>query len=244
MFRMPEFLAPQLGSVADLVRSGRRGLHHEDLSYVVAIDGAVSVGKSTTAHMLAALLGVPPDALVVHVASTDGYLYPNSVLTARGLLMRKGFPESYDVDALVALVQSVRDGDAELRVRVYSHERYDVLDAPEVFARPQVLVLEGLHTTTTLAGVADLTVYVDAAESDIVRWYEERFVELAASARTGFYARFAGLPETELLGIARDVWDAINAPNLHEYILPGRDRADVVITKGPDHAVTHVTLRE
>ena len=209
---------------------------------LVVIDGAVSVGKSTTAAMLADLLDVPPDALDVRVVSTDGFLYPNQILDTRGLTMRKGFPESYDHDALAALVASVRAGAPELRVPIYSHETYDVLDERQVFACPQVLVLEGVHTML-LADTVDLTVYVDAAEADIQRWYAERFVELAARG-AGFYAQFSLWPESQVLDFAHGVWDSINGPNLHEFILPGRDRADVVVTKGPDHGVVDVTLRE
>jgi type I pantothenate kinase len=237
---VPSPLAPELSSVAEVVRTRRA--HVERGATLVVIDGAVSVGKSTTAAMLASALDVPPDALDVRVVSTDGFLFPNRVLDVRGLTMRKGFPESYDHDALAALVTSVRAGDHEVRVPTYSHETYDVLDERQVFACPQVLVLEGLHTMG-LAGTVDLAVYVDAAEPDIERWYTERFVELA-TAGTGFYAQFSSWPESQLLDFAHGVWDSINGPNLHEFILPGRDRADVVITKGPDHGIVDVMLRE
>ena len=243
MIGVPELPADPLTSLADLVRARRDAHPSADHSFVVTIDGAVSVGKSTTASMLASLLAAPPDALVVHTASTDGYLYANAVLAARGLTMHKGFPDSYDREALLALLQSVRAGAPELHVRVYSHETYDVLEEPEVFARPQVLVLEGLHTTTFLHGVADLTVYVDADESDIERWYVERFVALVQDATDGFYARFRGWGDDDLTAFAGEVWDSINAPNLRENILPGRARADVVLTKGPDHAVTDLRLQ-
>jgi len=159
---MPESEVATLSSLAALVRARRAARPSPDHSYVVAIDGAVSVGKSTTASMLAVMLEAPPEQLVVRTASTDGYLYTNAVLETRGLAMHKGFPDSYDRDGLLALIASVRAGDAELHVRVYSHETYDVLERPEVFERPDVLGLEGLHTTTFLHGVADLTVYVDA----------------------------------------------------------------------------------
>jgi type I pantothenate kinase len=238
--RVPSSVAPELSSVADIVRARRARLERDAL--LVVIDGAVSVGKSTTAAMLADLLDGPPDPLEVRVVSTDGFLFPNRILDARGLTMRKGFPESYDHDALAALVTTVRAGGPELGVPVYSHETYDVLDELQVFACPQVLVLEGVHTML-LADTVDLTVYVDAAEADIQRWFAERFVELAA-AGTGFYAQFSSWPEAQLLDFARGVWDSINGPNLHEFILPGRDRADVVVTKGPDHGLVAVTLRD
>lgn len=237
---MSSSVAPELSSVAGVVRTRRARV--EPGAALVAIDGAVSVGKSTTAALLAELLEVPPDALDVRVVSTDGFLYPNRVLDAHGLTMRKGFPESYDHDALASFVTTVRAGAPELRVPVYSHETYDVLGEPQIFPSPQVLVLEGVHTML-LADTVDLAVYVDATEADIERWYVERFVELAANG-TGFYARFSSWPEPQLVDFAHDVWDQINGPNLHEFILPGRERADVVITKGPDHGVVDVTLRE
>jgi type I pantothenate kinase len=239
---VPSPLTPGLSSVAQVVRARRGGVTGDSRTFVVTIDGAVAVGKSRTAAMLAELLEALPDVLDVRVVSTDGFLLPNRVLDARGLTMRKGFPESYDHDALAALVLGVRSGDAELSVPVYSHETYDVLDAPEVFAAPKVLVLEGLHTTL-LSGTVDLTVYVDADENDVERWYAERFVELASTG-TGFYRQFSGWPDQQLLEFAHGVWAQINGPNLREFILPGRRLADVVVTKGPDHAVTAVTLRE
>jgi type I pantothenate kinase len=138
----------------------------------------------------------------------------------------------------------VRAGDPELRVPVYSHETYDVLDEPDAFARPQVLVLEGLHTARLAGtGSVDLTTYVDADVDDVARWYVERFLELTASP-VGFYTAFAGWSLDRREDLARSTWAAINAPNLVENILPNRVLVDVVITKGPDHAVTAVTLRD
>ena len=239
---MPALPDPSLAAVTDLVRVRRGALAARDGSCVVAIDGAVSVGKSTTADLIAGMLRAPSDPLTVRVVSTDGFLYPNRVLEARGLVMRKGFPESYDHDALEALVASVRSGAPELRVPVYSHETYDVLDEPEVFATPDVLVIEGLHTMR-LAGRVDLSVYVDADEVDIERWYTERFVELV-EAGAGFYAQFSSMPEPQIVAFAHEVWSEINAPNLHEFILPNRERAEVVVEKGPDHAVVAVILRD
>ena len=197
---MPALPDPSLATLTDLVRT-RRAAALGGGAFVVTIDGAVSVGKSTTAALIAEVLGTPPDPLAVRVVSTDGFLLPNRVLEARGLFMRKGFPESYDHDAIEAFVDSVRAGAPEVHVPVYSHETYDVLDVPEVFAAPEVLVLEGLHTAR-LAGRVDLCVYVDADESDILRWYTERFVELA-EAGAGFYAQFTSMPEPALVAFAR-----------------------------------------
>jgi len=241
MTRVPAPPEPSLGTLVDLVRARHAAQTHVG-AYVIALDGAVSVGKSTTAALLAGLLADPPGALVTHVVSTDGFILPNRELAARGLMMRKGFPESYDHGALQAFVASVRDGTPELHVPVYSHEVYDILPQPETFAVPDVLMIEGLHTMR-LAGIVDLAVYVDADESDVVRWYTDRFVELA-QAGEGFYAQFSSLPSEAIEDVAHEVWRAINAPNLHEHILPNRELADVVLCKGPDHRITAVTVRD
>ena len=241
MTRVPASPAPSLGTLVDLVRARHAAQTHVG-AYVIALDGAVSVGKSTTAALLAGMLAGPPGPLAAHVVSTDGFIFPNHELAARGLMMRKGFPESYDHDALEAFVASVRNGAAELHAPAYSHEVYDILPQPESFPVPDVLVIEGLHTMR-LASIVDLSIYVDAAEDDIVRWYTERFVELS-QASSGFYAQFSSLSPDAVGEIAHEVWREINAPNLHEHILPNRDLADVVLCKGPDHEVTAVTLRD
>jgi len=248
---MTESLAPDLSSVSELVRARRAAAIREAAladgagpsgAYIVTIDGAVSVGKSTTAALLAHQLGGRPDPLDVRVVSSDGFLYPNAVLDARGLATRKGFPETYDDAALDAFVRAARTGVAELRAPRYSHETYDVLDDLDVFAAPQVLVVEGLHTAR-LAELVDLAVYVDADIDDVERWFVERFVELSA-APTGFYAAFAGWSRPRLEAFAHEVWASTNGPNLVDHILPNRDRVDVVVTKGPDHTVAAVTLRD
>ncbi len=236
--------APPDGSLApltDLIRARRTAVPRHGAT-VVAVDGAVSVGKSTISATIAGSLTRPPDVLSVEVVSSDGFILPNRVLEARGLAMHKGFPDSYDHDALEAFVVSARSGVRELRVPVYSHEIYDVLDAPEVFDAPDVLVLEGLHTTR-LASLVDVSVYVDAEEADIVRWYTERFVQLTATG-TGFYAQFSSMSHEAIAALAEQTWSTINAPNLHRYILPNRELAEVVVHKGPDHRVVDVSVRD
>ena len=248
---MASSLVPDLSSVSELVRRRRDAALRQGAledcteqlgAYIVTIDGAVSVGKSTTAALLADELGGPPDSLDVRVVSSDGFLYPNRVLDARGLTTRKGFPETYDDAALDAFVHAARAGAAELSAPRYSHETYDVLDDLDVFAAPQVLVLEGLHTAR-LAGLVDLAVYVDADVDDVERWFVERFVELSATP-TGFYTAFAGWPRPRLEAFAHEVWASTNGPNLVDHILPNRDRVDVVVTKGADHRIAAVTLRD
>jgi type I pantothenate kinase len=213
--------------------------------YLVWISGSVAVGKSTAARALVALLeahdAVGPGR-VAHVA-TDGFLFPNRVLEARGIMERKGFPESFDRPRLQAFLAALRAGDAEVRAPVYSHECYDVTDDELVVRDATVVVLEGLPVVDD---PVDLGLYLDAAEVDIESWYVERFLALRAEAvadEGSFFRTFAGIDQHDAAAIARAVWTQINVVNLREHILPARDRAHVVFEKGPDHAVRRVLVR-
>jgi type I pantothenate kinase len=214
--------------------------------FVVAVTGSVAVGKSAAAAALATVLhaGPAPDAREVSVVCTDGFLFPNRVLAARGLDDRKGFPESFDHDALAAFVRDVRAGATDARAPVYSHAIYDVVDGEtQLVGRPEVLVLEGLPFPEEHV---DFTVYLDADEDDIERWYFERFRSLCVEARTddtSYFRPLAGLSDDQLADFAHRVWIAINRVNLEEHILPVRDRSDVILEKGSDHAVRRVRLR-
>ena len=180
-------------------------------------------------------LGGSPDGVRVEIVSGDGFLFPNRVLDARGLGMRKGFPESYDRDALLAFLDAVKAGERGIRVPLYSHEDYDVLDETQVLEAADVLIVEGLHLLG-LSGAIDVGIYVDAAETDIEQWFVDRFLLLRGSGQS-FYRQFAGFSDDEAAAFARQVWDGINAVNLHDYILPTRERADVVIEKASDHSI-------
>lgn len=207
---------------------------------VVAIAGAVAVGKSTLAAALAD--GLEARGRTVAVLATDGFLWPNAVLEARDLLARKGFPETYDLDRLQRLVDAARAGEPSLEVPVYSHERYDVLDEPVSIERPDVLVVEGVIGLQRRFG--DLGVYLDAAAEDVERWYVARFQDLVVAAKddpTSFYRGWADLDPDAVAELARGVWSMVNLPNLVEHIEPTRERADVVVRKGPDHAIREVT---
>jgi len=209
-------------------------------SFVVAVTGAVAVGKSTVAEGLAGR--VRDRGPSVGVVATDGFLYPNAELEARDLVARKGFPESYDLDRLEALVADARAGRSPLAVPVYSHQRYDVLDEPELLERPDVLVVEGV--VALQREIADLAVYVDAAVEDVLDWYVGRFQELvlaAADDPTSFYRAWVDLSPAEVAELARAVYDAVNRPNLEHHIAPTRAAADVVLHKAPDHAIRRVT---
>lgn len=226
--------------LATLVRERAAGAE----PFVVAITGSVAVGKSASAEALAAVLTPGPPAQRVEVVATDGFLFPNRVLAARGLSERKGFPETFDHEALVRFLAAVRAGEPEVIAPVYSHATYDVVeDDGQIVHRPSVLILEGLPFPDEHV---DLSVFLDAAEPDIESWYTERFLALYEEAKSddaSFYRYFSGYSQAEAVAFARQVWTAINHVNLHEYILPTRDGCDVILEKGPDHAVRRVRLR-
>jgi type I pantothenate kinase len=225
--------------------------------FIIGLGGSVAVGKSTTARVLQALLARWPDHPRVDLVTTDGFLRPNRVLEERGIMDRKGFPESYDVRRLVRFLEEVKRGEPEVRAPIYSHVVYDVIDGEEqVLRSPDIVIVEGLNVLQTGAAASDgarfvsdwfdFSLYVDADEEDIERWYVERFFalrETAFSDETSFFRHFATLSDDELSATARAIWASINRPNLQENIHPSRSRADLILEKGPDHGVRGVRLR-
>jgi type I pantothenate kinase len=222
-----------------LLEPGIAECRERQVPYVVAITGSVAVGKSTTAEQLRDALAAPPGLAQGEVVSSDGFLFPNRVLDAEGLSMRKGFPESYDRAALREFLHALKSGEPGLQVPVYSHEEYDVLSERQALAPSDVVVLEGLHLVH-LSESIDFVLYIDADERDIVRWFVERFVALRSTH--AFYQQFASLSDEEAAAFARQVWDSINGVNLHECILPTREDADAVLEKGPDHVVRRLRV--
>jgi type I pantothenate kinase len=222
--------------------------------FVIGVAGSVAVGKSTTARLLKELLSRWPDTPSVELVTTDGFLLPNAELERRGLMERKGFPESYDRRALLRFVSEVKSGVEEVRAPVYSHLVYDVTDEEVVVRRPDVLIVEGLNVLQppsngrlAVSDLFDFTVYVDARTADIERWYVERFLRLQRGAfadPSSYFHRYASLSEAEAIARAREIWGAINGPNLEANILPTRARASLVLRKGADHAVSSVLLRK
>jgi type I pantothenate kinase len=222
--------------------------------FVIGIAGSVAVGKSTIARVLRELLSRWPDTPSVELVTTDGFLLPNAELERRGLLQRKGFPESYDRRALLRFVTEVKSGAAEVRAPIYSHLVYDVTSDEVVVRRPDVLIVEGLNVlqppTSGRLAVSDLfdfTIYVDARSADIENWYVERFLRLQRGAfadPSSYFHRYASLSESEAIARARSIWNEINGPNLEQNILPTRARASLVLRKGSDHAVSSVLLRK
>ena len=225
--------------------------------YVIGIAGSVAVGKSTTSRILQALLSRWPDHPEVSLITTDGFLYPNAELERRGLMERKGFPESYDVSRLVRFVAAVKSGAAEATAPVYSHLTYDIVpDERAVVRQPDVLIIEGLNVLQTgttadrrvfVSDFFDFSVYVDADEHDILRWYVDRFRTLRSTAFSdprSYFHRFSSLSDAEADAVATDIWERINGRNLRENVLPTRSRADLILHKGPDHGVRTVHLRK
>src|SRR5215213_925439 len=232
----------------------------EKVPYVIAVAGSVAVGKSTTARLLQTLLAASPGSPRVDLVTTDGFLLPNAALEARGLLGRKGFPESYDRRALVRFLADVKSGRQEVFAPVYDHQSYDIVPgARQAVDRPDILVLEGLNVLQAgrrtdgtapevfLSDFFDFSVYVDAAEADIQRWYVERFLALRRTAfqdATAYFHRFADLSDDQAGETALGIWAAVNGPNLRSNIAPTRSRARLVLQKAADHAVRRVLLRK
>jgi type I pantothenate kinase len=228
--------------------------------YVIGIAGSVAVGKSTTARVLRELLARWPETPHVELITTDGFLYPNAELQRRGLMERKGFPESYDRRALLRFLSAIKAGRPEVRAPVYSHLSYDIVPGEhDVVRRPDVLIVEGLNVLqparATAAGESslavsdffDFSIYVDARAADARQWYVDRFLSLRLTAFAqpeSYFHRFASLSDEEAVALAEQIWDSINAPNLEQNILPTRGRATLVLRKGADHAVERVRLRK
>lgn len=226
---------PSLADVRNLLRAHRPAAR----PYVVAITGSVAAGKSVFAGELAADMAAWPEHPGVEIVCTDGFLMGNAALEALGLAQRKGFPESYDTAGLQAALAAIRRGPA--RFPAYSHVTYDIDPAlARTLDPPDVLIVEGLGLAIDHGPLIDTLIYLDADEADLEAWFTERFIGLWTAAEhdpTSFYARFRNLDEAGARGFAKMVWEAINLPNLREHIVAARDLADIVIRKGPGHAI-------
>jgi type I pantothenate kinase len=227
--------------------------------YIIGVAGSVAVGKSTTARVLKALLARWPNTPKVDLVTTDGFLLPNAELTRLGLMEKKGFPESYDTGKLLHFLADIKAGKRNVKAPLYSHLVYDVVPGEETMVdRPDILIVEGLNVLqparmpkdgTAIPFVSDFfdfSVYIDADEADLHRWYVNRFLRLRHTAfrdPLSYFRRYAELPETEAINIADGLWNRINLLNLQENIVPTRQRASLILKKGPSHRIETVALR-
>jgi type I pantothenate kinase len=259
-----------LSRLLNFYASATEGLHRvttdflgerpERTPFIIGVAGSVAVGKSTTARILRELLARWPGTPRVELLTTDGFLYPNSVLERRGLLERKGFPESYDRRGLLRFVAEVKAGREEVSAPVYSHLTYDIVPGERVVVhRPDVLIVEGLNvlqapgvladgrTGLAVSDFFDFSVYVDARREDIKRWYVERFLHLRETSfadPSSYFHRYSALTDEQAREMAVDIWDSVNEPNLVENVLTTRGRATLVLSKAADHSVRRIRLRK
>ena len=222
--------------------------------YVIGIAGSVAVGKSTFARILQALLARWPEHPRVDLITTDGFLFPNAVLEDRGIMNRKGFPESCDTKTLLTFLRDLKSGALDVKAPVYSHVVYDIIDGETVSVQqPDILIIEGLNVLQVgseanefVSDYFDFSIYIDADEPDIEQWYIERFQKLRETVfrdPDSFFQNFAHLTDEEGVNIARGIWREINGKNLVDNIEPTKSRASLIVAKGADHRVTNVHLR-
>ncbi|WP_298957424.1 type I pantothenate kinase [uncultured Methylobacterium sp.] len=227
--------------------------------YIIGVAGSVAVGKSTTARVLKALLARWPNTPKVDLVTTDGFLLPNAELARLGLMERKGFPESYDTPRLLRFLADIKTGRRHVAAPLYSHLVYDVVPGEEtVVDRPDILIVEGLNVLqparlprdgTAIPFVSDyfdFSVYLDAHEADLHRWYVNRFLRLRHTAfrdPLSYFRKYAEVTEDEALGIADGLWSRINLVNLRDNVLPTRQRASLILAKGASHRIESVALR-
>jgi type I pantothenate kinase len=235
------------------------GTEDSKVPYIIGVAGSVAVGKSTTSRVLQALLARWPNTPKVDLVTTDGFLLPNAVLEREGLMEKKGFPESYDLPELLRFLSGIKAGRRPMRAPVYSHIVYDVVPHDWIeIDRPDILIVEGLNVLQAgrapkdgkavpfVSDFFDFSVYIDATEDVLERWYVERFLALRLTAfrdPMSYFHRYSRLSDSEAVTTARGIWQRINLVNLRENILPTRQRADLILTKDEGHLIDAVALR-
>ena len=259
---LSRLLALYVEAAQGLFRATQRFLHAETadkVPYIIGIAGSVAVGKSTTARILKALLARWPNTPKVDLVTTDGFLWPNAELSRLGLMERKGFPESYDTAQLLRFLHDVKSGRHEVTAPLYSHLVYDVVPGETTkVERPDILIVEGLNVLQParlprdgaaipfVSDFFDFSIYLDADEEDLHRWYLHRFLRLRNTAfrdPLSYFRKYATLSEEEAITFAEGLWDRINLANLRDNIVPTRQRASLILRKGPSHRIEEVALR-
>jgi type I pantothenate kinase len=258
---LSRLLSLYVAATQRLFRAQQNFLGTEDikLPYIIGVAGSVAVGKSTTARVLKAMLARWPHTPRVDLLTTDGFLYPNAVLQREGLMEKKGFPESYDLPALLHFLTDIKTGRRPVRAPVYSHLCYDVMPNAWIeFNHPDILIVEGLNVLQAgrpprdgkaipyVSDFFDFSIYLDASEDVLLRWYVDRFLTLRGTAfrdPKSYFHRYSKLSDEEAVATATSIWERINLANLHDNILPTRQRADLILRKGESHLVEEVALR-
>jgi type I pantothenate kinase len=259
---LSRLLALYVAATQGLFKATQRFLGAEDgkMPYIIGVAGSVAAGKSTLARVMRALLSRWPNTPKVELVTTDGFLYSNAVLEAEGLMDKKGFPESYDGASLLRFLSDVKAGTRHVPAPVYSHLTYDILPGEYVtIDRPDILIVEGLNVllpgrppkdgraTPFVSDFFDFSIYLDADDVELERWYVARFMRLRQTAfrdPRSYFRKYADLDDAAAEATARDIWTRINLRNLHENILPTRARASLILTKGASHAIEEVELRK
>lgn len=232
------------------------GSRKPHVPYIISIAGSVAVGKSTSARILQSLLSHWPHERKVDLITTDGFLYPLEKLKQNNLLQKKGFPVSYDTQKLIRFLADVKSGKGEVKAPIYSHLTYDIIpDQFTIVDQPEILILEGLNVLQTggkshqtfVSDFVDFSIFVDAEETLLKEWYIKRFLKFRESAFTdphSYFKHYAKLSKEEAIATAGKIWDDINGLNLNQNILPTRERANLILKKGANHAVEQVRLRK